>query len=81
MTPKEFTERCEAACAGLALLFGQAPDELFERGLENFAANLRDGLAERLEEDMAAERIAEIVEAMTADSRLRRREIRAFGLH
>ncbi len=81
MTPKEFVERCEAACSGVALLFADAPDDVFEHGLEHFAAKLRDGLTERLEENMEAERIAEFVEAMTADSRLRRREIKSLGLH
>ncbi len=81
MKPEEFVARCEAAGAGLALLFAHTPDDVFERGLEHFVAKVRDGLAERLEERMAEERIAAIVEAMTVDSRLRRREIKSFGRH
>lgn len=81
MTPKEFVARCEAACAGMALLFVDAPDDVFERGLDYFAAQVRDGLTERLEEQVEAERISEVVEALTADSRLWRREIKSLGLH
>lgn len=79
MTVEEFVSRCEAACAGLALLFVNAPEDVFERGLEHFAANVRAGLTERLGDQMAPEKIAEVVKAMRNDARLRRREARLLG--
>jgi hypothetical protein len=79
MTVEEFVSRCEAACAGLALLFANAPEDVFKRGLEHFTANVRDALTERLGDYMAPEKIAELVKAMRHDARLRRREVQLLG--
>ncbi len=79
MTVEEFVSRCEAACAGLALLFANAPEDVFERGLEHFTTNVRDGLAERLGDCMAPDKIAALATAMRDDARLRRREVRLLG--
>jgi hypothetical protein len=81
MKPEEFAERCEAACAGLAILFADTPDDVFERGLRHFAAGVRDGLNECQAERLTEERVAQIVDAMTVDSRLWRGKIKSLGLH
>jgi hypothetical protein len=79
MTPREFVSGCEASCASLALHFANAPDEVFERGLEAFTTNVRGKLTERFGAWVSPAVIAGTVETMRAEVQRRRREIEAGG--